>query len=414
MRGREKVGETLGRSKNWILNLALAAGAAMTISGGAKAANLAASPAREPQAATAPAKALGAIETISGNQITLKTDAGVKVSVSVADGARILEIAPGETDLKKAVAIPLSSLQAGDRILVRGPGDAKSIAAAVVIAMKKSDVDAQQQAERTAWQHGVGGLVSAVDTTNGTIVISRAAPSGAKTITVHVLPGTAVRRYSANSVKFEDAKPSTLSEIQVADQVRARGTPNADGTEFNADAIVSGSFRNVAGRITAADAATQTITVNDAISKKPVAIKITAQTQLRRLSPEVAVRLAARFAAPGGNGGAAGMHPTGGMGAREGGTGGGTGGPGATPASSPARPARDISQILNSQPSVTMSDLHSGDAVMVVATGGAEPDDVTAVALLDGVDALLSSASSAQGFALSPWTLGPQGGDTEQ
>ncbi|MGB6469642.1 MAG: hypothetical protein WBE88_02175, partial [Candidatus Acidiferrales bacterium] len=162
------------------------------------------------------------------------------------------------------------------------------------------------------------------------------------------------------------------------------------------------------------DAATQTITVNDAISKKPVAIKITAQTQLRRLSPEVAVRLAARFAAPGGNGGAAGMHPTGGMGAREGGTGGGTGGPGATPASSPARPARDISQILNSQPSVTMSDLHSGDAVMVVATGGAEPDDVTAVALLDGVDALLSSASSAQGFALSPWTLGPQGGDTEQ
>ncbi|MGB6392251.1 MAG: hypothetical protein WBF14_07790 [Candidatus Acidiferrales bacterium] len=404
----------MGRSKNWILNLALAAGAAMTISGGAKAANLAASPAREPQAATAPAKALGAIETISGNQITLKTDAGVKVSVSVADGARILEIAPGETDLKKAVAIPLSSLQAGDRILVRGPGDAKSIAAAVVIAMKKSDVDAQQQAERTAWQHGVGGLVSAVDTTNGTIVISRAAPSGAKTITVHVLPGTAVRRYSANSVKFEDAKPSTLSEIQVADQVRARGTPNADGTEFNADAIVSGSFRNVAGRITAADAATQTITVNDAISKKPVAIKITAQTQLRRLSPEVAVRLAARFAAPGGNGGAAGMHPTGGMGAREGGTGGGTGGPGATPASSPARPARDISQILNSQPSVTMSDLHSGDAVMVVATGGAEPDDVTAVALLDGVDALLSSASSAQGFALSPWTLGPQGGDTEQ
>ncbi|MFZ0619637.1 MAG: hypothetical protein WAM01_13205 [Candidatus Acidiferrales bacterium] len=404
----------MGRSKNWILNLALAAGAAMTISGGAKAANLAASPAREPQAATAPAKALGAIETISGNQITLKTDAGVKVSVSVADGARILEIAPGETDLKKAVAIPLSSLQAGDRILVRGPGDAKSIAAAVVIAMKKSDVDAQQQAERTAWQHGVGGLVSAVDTTNGTIVISRAAPSGAKTITVHVLPGTAVRRYSADSVKFEDAKPSTLSEIQVADQVRARGTPNADGTEFNADAIVSGSFRNVAGRITAADAATQTITVNDAISKKPVAIKITAQTQLRRLSPEVAVRLAARFAAPGGNGGAAGMHPTGGMGAREGGTGGGTGGPGATPASSPARPARDISQILNSQPSVTMSDLHSGDAVMVVATGGAEPDDVTAVALLDGVDALLSSASSAQGFALSPWTLGPQGGDTEQ
>ncbi|MGB8655164.1 MAG: hypothetical protein WCD23_11670 [Candidatus Acidiferrales bacterium] len=404
----------MGRSKNWILNLALAAGGAAMIWGGATAANLAASPAREPQAATAPAKALGAIETISGNQITLKTDAGAKVSVSVADGARILEIAPGETDLKKAVAIPLSSLQAGDRILVRGPGDAKSIAAAVVIAMKKSDVDAQQQAERTAWQHGVGGLVSAVDTTNGTIVISRAAPSGAKTITVHVLPGTAVRRYSANSVKFEDAKPSTLSEIQVADQVRARGTPNADGTEFNADAIVSGSFRNVAGRITAADAATQTITVNDAISKKPVAIKITAQTQLRRLSPEVAVRLAARFAAPGGNGGAAGMHPTGGMGAREGGTGGGTGGPGATPASSPARPARDISQILNSQPSVTMSDLHSGDAVMVVATGGAEPDDVTAVALLDGVDALLSSASSAQGFALSPWTLGPQGGDTEQ
>ena len=52
----------------------------------------------EPQALpagqTASARPLGTINSISGNSLTLSTDAGVSYSVSVGDAARILRIEP--------------------------------------------------------------------------------------------------------------------------------------------------------------------------------------------------------------------------------------------------------------------------------------------------------------------------------
>ena len=56
-------------------------------------------------------------------------------------------------------------------------------------------------------------------------------------------------------MKFDDAKPAPLDQIKVGDQLRARGTRSADGTELTAEEIVSGTFRNIAGTITAIDAA---------------------------------------------------------------------------------------------------------------------------------------------------------------
>ena len=56
-------------------------------------------------AAPAAARQLGTVTAVSGNTLTLKTDAGQAVTVSVADGARILQLAPGSTDLKTAQVI---------------------------------------------------------------------------------------------------------------------------------------------------------------------------------------------------------------------------------------------------------------------------------------------------------------------
>src|SRR5579862_5877882 len=73
--------------------------------------------------APAPAAAahqLGVVTAVSGSTLTLKTDAGQQVTVSVADGARILQLAPGSTDLKSAQAITLTAIAAGDRVLVNG------------------------------------------------------------------------------------------------------------------------------------------------------------------------------------------------------------------------------------------------------------------------------------------------------
>src|SRR3984885_11646093 len=122
-----------------------------------------------PQAAAA-SKAVGTVKSISGNSIVLAVEGGADTNVVVQDGARLLQIEPGETDLKKAQPLQLSDLQTGDRILVRGGAgpDGKSIVAASVIAMKKADLAAKHAHDQQEGQrHGIGGLVNAVDPTGG-------------------------------------------------------------------------------------------------------------------------------------------------------------------------------------------------------------------------------------------------------
>ena len=104
-----------------------------------------------------------------------------------------------------------------------------------------------------------------------------------------------IRRYAPDSMKFDDAKPSTLQEIQPGDQLRARGNRSADGTELAAEEIVTGSFRNVAGIVNSVDASAGTMNVQDLVSKKLVQIKVTPESQLHQLPPEFAQRIAMRL-----------------------------------------------------------------------------------------------------------------------
>ncbi len=96
-------------------------------------------------------KQLGSIRKISGADLTLATDQGAELAVKVEAGARILRLAPGQTDLKSAAQIQLTDLQVGDRVLVRGKAaaDGVSIDASAVIVMKQQDI-AQKQAAGTA------------------------------------------------------------------------------------------------------------------------------------------------------------------------------------------------------------------------------------------------------------------------
>src|SRR5271168_3435529 len=64
------------------------------------------------------ARTLGTIQSMSGKNIMLATQAGASISITVQDAARILRIEPGEKDLKNASPITLQDLQVGDRILV--------------------------------------------------------------------------------------------------------------------------------------------------------------------------------------------------------------------------------------------------------------------------------------------------------
>ena len=359
---------------------------------------------------------VGVVKSISGNTLNVTVDGGSDVSVSVASNAKIVQVAPGEKDLKSATAIALTDLQVGDRILVRGRAadDAKTMVAVGIIAMKRTDLEAKKTQDRDDWQkRGIGGLVSGVDPATGTITISTGAGATAKTIAIHTTKATVLRRYAPDSVQFDDAKPAPLDQIKPGDQLRARGTKSADGNEFAADEIVSGTFRNLAGIITAIDVSAQTISLTDLITKKPVVVKITAQSQLRKIPAQMAQMIAFRLrgAGAGASGGAAAGGASAQSGAAAAGGGAPNGGqrPGAAGNGAPGGGRGDFQQIVNRLPPSTLADFQKGDAVMVVSTQGTDAGGVTAITLLGGVEAILAAApagNASQAMTLSPWSLG--------
>jgi hypothetical protein len=357
-------------------------------------------------------KVVGTLKSLNGNSLTVQSDDGPQVTVTIQDGTLFLQVNPGEKDLKQAVPIRLQDLQTADRILVRGSGslDNKAITASVVIIMKKIDLEARHQHEQQDWQkRGIGGLVSSADPATGDIAITVIAAGGKKQVVVQTTKQTIVRRYAGNSTKFDDAKPSTVAEIQPGDQLRARGTRNEDGTQFNAEEVVSGAFRNIAGTVSAIDSATATMTVADSITKKPVQVKVTSESQLRKLPVAMAQRIATRLKggqpAAGTPGNTAGHRPDSP----------GTAGPNSQPSGQEGQatgsPAGDLQQMLGRLPASALGDFQKGDAVMIVSTEGSG-DAVTAITVLGGVEPILSAApAGGKDMVLSPWSLSaPEGG----
>src|SRR5882762_288506 len=368
------------------------------------------------------ARPVGTIRSISGNTITLTTDAGSDVTVQVQDATKLVRIAPGQKDLKEATPIQLADVQPGDRILVRGKlaEDGKSVVAASVIAMKKADITEKQSRDREEWQkHGFGGLVNSVDPAGNTISVALPSAGEKEGVAVHLSKDTILRRYASDSVKFDDAKPASLDQVKPGDQLRARGTRSADGNELTADEIVSGTFRNIAGTISALDASAGTITVQDLVSKKSITVRITAESQLRKLPAPMAQRIAMRLKGTSTEGPSSAPTPSGAgstanaaqtakpSGPPSGGAeSGGSGGMGR-----PDGGAADLQQMINRMPAATLADLQKGDAVMVVATEGGANGVSTVITLLGGVEPILeASPKSNPSTILSPWSLNSGGG----
>lgn len=397
-------------------------------------------------------KVLGTVKSINGTSLVLTTDSGSEATITFTGSTHILKVLPGQS-MKDATPIQASEIKVGDRVLAAGePGEANATVASTVVVMKQTDIVGKQQQEREAWRRGVGGIVKEVNAPAGTITVANSLASGSKPTLIHVSSSTAIRRYSPDSVKFDDAKPGTLDEIQPGDQLRARGGKSSDGQEFTAQAIVSGTFKQIAGTVISSDAATGSLTVMDLVTKKPVTLRVTSDSEMRKLPQFVAQRLAMRIkggqtpgggsanaapngaqagsaqsgaaqpaseqsgsakpgaARPGGGEAGSGNHQgQGGQGQGSWRAAGGSGPPPGGPASLGAGGGTpDFQQILSRMPSITLADLQKGDAVMLVSTEGSATSAPTTITLLSGVEPILTAAPSGAAAAtiLSPWNLG--------
>jgi hypothetical protein len=393
--------------RNNSLKIAFSLGILFTVVGGMGPTLPAQTPAPAPAAATIPAK-LGTVKAISGTSVTLATDAGPTVTIIVPDGAKVQQMAVGSTDLKTAKPAQFSDIAVGDRLLaaVRAGDTPDSFVARQVVVIKSADIAQMQAAQQADWKvNGVGGIVSAIDPAAGTITIT----SGAKKVVIDTTPGkTEFKRFASDSVKYQDAKPGTLAQIQVKDQLQARGKKSADGLQVQADEVVSGAFLDLSGEIASVDATAGKITLKDLATRKLMTVDVTANSDLRLMPLRTATMFAQRTNGGGGaaGGGGGGVGGPGGGGPAGGGPGAGQGAAGGMRRSASA----DLSQLITTFPAIALADLHKGDAVMIVAsdpTPGAST--VTAITVLTGVDAILT-ANPNGGMSLS-MSIGGGGGD---
>jgi hypothetical protein len=356
--------------------------------------------AQAPAAAAASTKR-GTVKTVSGNTITLVTDApdSQTITLTVLDGAKVQKLAAGSSDLSTATASQMSDVAVGDRVLspVKSGDSPTSFTTSRVVLMKSGDIAQKNAADQADWKkNGTAGIVSAIDPATGTITVT----AGTKKVTVTTSGKTDFRRFAGDSVKYQDAKPGKLAQIQVKDQIQARGVKSDDGSSIQAMEVVSGSFENLSGIIATIDATGGKITLKDLATKKTMTIDVTSNTDVRKMPLQMATQFAAR--------------QQGGVAAGGRGAGGGGGAPADDAAGGQAGPRRagggDLAQMITRLPTGTLADLKAGDAVMIVASEQSPGSTtVTASTLLSGVEPILT-ANPNGGMNLSGWNMGGGGG----
>lgn len=349
--------------------------------------------------------AIGEIKVIdaAARQLIIKTDAGSLVNVSLSDATVYLRLAPGEKTLTNAAKIAFTDVGEGDRVWARGKvaEDRKSVPATALIVMNKVDIAKKQEAERAEWKkRGLLGMITAVKPETKEITVSSRSMAGMQSIIIPVSDKVEMRRYAPDSIKFADAKPASFEEIKVGDQVRALGDRSPDGTSFVAEKVVTGSFKTVAGAVTAIDPATGEVKINDMQTKQPLTIVIKQDAVLRKF-PAMGEGGAMMLGRPAGTAPAQGAP----AGAPAGGAAQGPGGP---------RPAgagpMNIQDMLERLPTIAIADVKVGDTIIVSSTKGADPTRLTAISLITGADTLLNIMAARQQQAGGPSTPNPSAG----
>ena len=366
-----------------------------------------------PAPAAARSQMAGTVTAVDGSasQVTLKTAKGETVTFTTNDKTQIVHALPGEADTKKWPKLSLSEISAGDELLAlyKGALDQKPLLATSLVVRTKGDLSQMAQKELDDWKtRGTTGNITAIDAAAHTFTIK----AGQRSFTVQPSDKTEFHRYSGDSAKASDAKPSNFAELKPGDQIKVLGNKPEDGGTIKAEIIYSGAFRQIAATIISVDPASGEMKVTDLANKKqPLTIRITADSTMKKLPDQMAQMLARRYGA---GRGAAGQGDAGGGpgGMRGGGMRGGGGPPGGFPGGGGMRGGGgDIGQMLERLPAMQLADLKPKDAIMVSTTAGTDPNRVTAIMLLAGVEPILTAAPNATRDIMSGWNLGGGGGE---
>jgi co-chaperonin GroES (HSP10) len=345
----------------------------------------------------------------AARQLTIKTDAGSVVVVALSDSTAYMRVAPGETTLAKATKITFADVGEGDRVLALGKvsDDHKLVPARTVVVMTKADIARKQETERAEWKkRGVLGIITALKPETKEITISSRTIAGPQSLIIPVSDKVEIRRYAPDSIKFADARSAKFDELKIGDQLRALGERDAAGTRFTPEKVVTGSFKTVAGVVTAVDAATGEVKINDLQTKQPLTIVVKQDAVLRKFPAANEMGgMMMMSRGPGAGGAPTGQAPPAGQAAgpaKGAGAGAGQGtGPGAGQGAGGTMRmgggvSMNIQDMLERLPTIAIADVKAGDTIIVSSTKGADPARLTAISIISGADALLNMLAARQ------------------
>jgi hypothetical protein len=336
-------------------------------------------------------RTLGEVTSVNASQrsVVLKEDKGAQVSISIGEKTSLLRIPPGETDLKKAARIEFGEIGVGDRLLAVGQKFEGNVEARTIVVMNKADLAQKQQRDQEEWQkRGISGIVASSEPSPRSFV----ATVGEKKYQVVSTDRTEYRRYAPDSAKFSDSRESTFADLKAGDQVRVLGNKDDATLTVTAERVVFGTFARVAGVINSVKPETGEIKLTDLISKKPVTIQVTARSTTRRLPEGIATQLAQRLR---GGRGAAGPAAAGRSGTPQG----------------PTGQSTDLSQFLDRLPTLSLTDLKPGSAIILTGSPQAGASLITAITIVSGIEPIVTSGAASVQDLIGEWNLG--GGDSE-
>lgn len=364
-----------------------------------------------PDAAIKPTYVAGEVIAVSDKKITVNAKAG-PMDILITDKTVFMHASADNPKLSTSTPGIMTDITAGDKITVSGilASDGKTMPARTVYYVTKADVAAKNAKEAEEWRkRGIAGKVAAVNPQTNQITVETPGMMGATTKTVLTPKETAkFLRYSPDSIRFDEAKPSTLAEVKVGDMLRALGDKSADGTSFSAEQVIAGAFQTVAGTVKSVDVAKNEVVIANLQNKKEITIVIGDTSVLKMYPAEMAERLAAfqmaGGAQPGGQGSPQGgtqirpANPNGGTqirpanpdgqgqpaGAGQRGFGGGR----------PGGAGGGIDDQFDRFPNITAADLKVGDIIALSSSKNTDMTRLKAIKLVAGVEPFIRAAQA--------------------
>ncbi|NWF83105.1 MAG: hypothetical protein HXY18_04665 [Bryobacteraceae bacterium] len=309
---------------------------------------------------------LGTFEGFVNGGLNLRVKAGDGTPAVVETGAatEVKRVAPGDRSLQHAQTIGLDELKPGDRLLISYAPS--SVLARRIVVMPAAAIADRNEALRREWnEHGLSGVV--VSKKPGEIVLRQRSLLSESQAAVVLSPATKFRQYRAGSNTYAESQPSSFEQIRAGDQLRARGAKPPDGRRIEADEVVFGTFVIKAGAVLSMDGSSNTLTVRDLDTDRPLPVRLTPASQVKRF-PEFPT-------APAGMAGAAstpGLPPS-------------PPGPGGPP---------DLAQMIERLPGFSVQEIKPGDTVVFSASPGKAPGELLAVLVLTNASRLVQMAQA--------------------